>query len=759
MAATASATAASNSIALKDLLDLAISSIDPGAVNFNALRKILDILLREANLHNRKIDFQVAESTVELAHSAAPLCDQSSVLERVSKVEQTVQNLLSLPTNQELLDKGAAARRPVADLYQSIKLAGKVETLENAVAKVASLVDDILNQDTSLHHTAALLAADVKVLQRRVSLFGDPDTWNAKLTTWEGLYHAIEGVPHPTQKSLDEGKRKLPTTREEAQTDIEVPLTKKKRKSTPPQSVVMPVTAVSDDAQKSLWPILREMRETKRRFAEMSALIDTKADKKDLKSCRDQVDADITMHSTRTEQLFQDNRQLRTDLDNLARSFDEYSDTRRHTIRRSTLAPTLPSFHCLPEVKRSQGCTVSGTAQDCCPPGTPTEPVISHSLLKLQNLRFDNIEGELEKFRKKLDDIQKFIDQQILNLSEKQVSLERDIVEVIQLFKERRRPTLKVTNLDMNVVEKMLDDYERIVEEMKTHEEFGKQLGHKTDRLFYLCDDLKRNKADSRTVKDALDMKADSEDLREKAGRAIMEEFIRSQGFQMEAVAKQVQNCDSLLKKELGNFLETLSTRASQGSLEELRSFVKELTENVKICMQASAPKKYAAATSCNVQCLSCGDEVQMEPRNDTLFAHPYFPAREVISPFISYGRNRDLPDVSMCAPRRLRPTSCSVSPRRSPRTYTSLIDARHEDVRKYKDSLRTNHPEDQIYLASTAAGRYCVATTPRFNVSSGRPLVTSLSQSNIAQKIADIASTAKKNQPVIAPKRGRGKR
>ena len=90
------------------------------------------------------------------------------------------------------------------------------------------------------------------------------------------------------------------------------------------------------------------------------------------------------------------------------------------------------------------------------------------------------------------------------------------------MFKKRRRPTSKVATSDMNVVEKMLDDYERIIEDMRSYDSSNTQISRKTDRLFFLYDELKRNNADG-TVRDALELKANTEDLFNKAEKMAPE--------------------------------------------------------------------------------------------------------------------------------------------------------------------------------------------------------------------------------------------
>lgn len=184
----------SNSIAIRDLLDLAISSGDPGVVSFNILRKILETILKETNLHNKSIDV-ILPVPIAGSHPRT-ISDNTGLSERVTKLEDAFRLYESLPTNQEIVDASSGKstqKRPVSDLVQSIKISGRVDALEGAVGKIASLVDDVIIQESKLELASQTVNTRVDELKTTLSQYGLPDTPGSEIATWSGLYKAIEG--------------------------------------------------------------------------------------------------------------------------------------------------------------------------------------------------------------------------------------------------------------------------------------------------------------------------------------------------------------------------------------------------------------------------------------------------------------------------------------------------------------------------------------------------------------------------------------
>ena len=148
-----------------------------------------------------------------------------------------------------------------------------------------------------------------------------------------------------------------------------------------------------------------------------------------------------------------------------------------------------------------------------------------------------------------------------------------------------------------------------------------------------------------------------------------------------------MQGNESLVRSELGKLLETLSTRASQNSVEELRGQFRDVSQAAKVGpsqQPGGLSTKFASGTSCPLTCLSCGDHVLQEPNHER-FHQAGFPPREMIAPYTTYGRAREM-DASYCStPRR---NNCSPGrPVGGP--HTVMIDQQHQALRKQKELLR----------------------------------------------------------------------
>ena len=137
-----------------------------------------------------------------------------------------------------------------------------------------------------------------------------------------------------------------------------------------------------------------------------------------------------------------------------------------------------------------------------------------------------------------------------------------------------------------------------------------------------------------------------------------------------------MQGNESLVRSELGKLLETLSTRASQNSVEKLRGQFRDVSQAAKVG-PSQQPRglstKFASGTSCPLTCLSCGDQVLQEP-NHGRFHQAGFPPREMITPYTSYGRAREMHASYCSTPRR---NNCSLS-RLVGEPHTVMIDQQH---------------------------------------------------------------------------------
>ncbi|XP_055339048.1 uncharacterized protein LOC129588722 [Paramacrobiotus metropolitanus] len=608
--------AASTSFA--QLLDLAISSNDPGAVNFNILRRILGALLQETNLAS-----QSAPIPLEHHATVTPTADQN-LLRRVTRLETTLQSLLATPTNQELFDQGTGKttpRRPVADLYHNLKLIGRIDALEGAVEKVASLVDDLITQVSRFEKNTEGLNGELQEALKKVNRLGVPDIPQAELATWQGILNALQGTDLKTIGEM--AKRKH---------EDEVPAVKKQK--------IEEVPPAAQTAKELASPILQKLRvdvdghET--RLTEMKT---AKADEKTVAERFKKAAADLAEQTRRIEQAAEEIKAVKAAHDELTASFQVFAEeTRKAAPRKSSTFFSRSSVSSVPS--KPSVPVAPGRSTQCALVAGETCPFGMHPDVHLP--RMDTLGTDLEGLRQQYDKLQRFVDEQIIILAEKHHSLEADISDVIQMFKERRRPHLKVEQLDMHLVEKMLDDYDQVIVDMKNYDVIGKELLQKTDRLFLLCNELKRTKADNRLMKDSLDSKADVEEVREKVGKVAIEEFIRSSGAQITALSRQVERNEQIIKTEVGKLLETMSTRANRTSVDQLRSFVQNLTDTLEDKLAERNPVRSAAGTGYGaLHCLSCGDtNVVASGRPDPVPAPAYHPTRDWYSQYNAFGRN-----------------------------------------------------------------------------------------------------------------------
>lgn len=390
----------------------------------------------------------------------------------------------------------------------------------------------------------------------------------------------------------------------------------------------------------------------------------------------------------------QEMRALKTDFDDLTETFEEFTaSNRKDTGKRSGggFFNRTSGTVGLGPARSSQICT----AYETCPVGMNPDRASRHSLTKLSVARLENVDSELETLKKRHEKLQNFVDEQVVTLSEKHHLLQGDVHDVIQMFKERRRPNLKVENLDMNLIEKMLDDYDQIILDMKKYDNNNSQIMQKTDRLFFLCDELKRTKADNRLIRDALNQKADIEDLHDKLHKPLFDDYVRTSGAQISSLTRQVLSTEAIVRNELGKLLETINTRAARNSVEQLRTYVNGLSETLEEKLHERNAARYAAGTSANtVHCVSCGDNVFQEARQEATVYNGLSP-RDLASPYTAYGRNipygsaenHYTPRIKSVSPRRMSQFKCqSRRSSRSPKDYSAIIDQHYDDIHLRKN-------------------------------------------------------------------------
>ncbi|XP_053550170.1 uncharacterized protein C16orf96 homolog [Bombina bombina] len=186
------------SVSLKELVNLAIGTPELGAVNFNALHSLLHGLLEhlqlgdvQRNLSREERDFIQPALTMGGTASGA---DRTSSLfhqlqDRMSKMEERLLCLDSLPSPSSLLQGSQSQNKPVQDMWQMIQLKKKVESTEDGVNKAMSAFQELLSTFNSLK-----LATDM--IKDRLDALGDTVT---KLNINE-LRQRLEDLAEQTER-------------------------------------------------------------------------------------------------------------------------------------------------------------------------------------------------------------------------------------------------------------------------------------------------------------------------------------------------------------------------------------------------------------------------------------------------------------------------------------------------------------------------------------------------------------------------------
>ena len=154
---------AATTLSLPQMVDLALGTPEVGAVNFNVLHTLLHALLAKLDLTGAKADINEADraflasrqgqDTRDGVDSAASERDSGvgsvpqtppayhHLIGKVSKLEQQMNIMNSIPTNTDLFDKlkskGEGERpRPMSDMWQTMQIQKRVDANEEGVGKV-----------------------------------------------------------------------------------------------------------------------------------------------------------------------------------------------------------------------------------------------------------------------------------------------------------------------------------------------------------------------------------------------------------------------------------------------------------------------------------------------------------------------------------------------------------------------------------------------------------------------------------------------
>ncbi len=158
-------------LSLAQMVDLALGTPEVGAVNFNVLHSLLHAMLNKLELSETKGDIKEEDrnflstkqnekteagkdgnNTGDKQDSVKSESDNTGSIsqtrspyhqleEKVANLQQQMDSLNKLPTNDELFErskKGDGERaRPVADMWQNMQLTKRVDTNEEGIGKVS----------------------------------------------------------------------------------------------------------------------------------------------------------------------------------------------------------------------------------------------------------------------------------------------------------------------------------------------------------------------------------------------------------------------------------------------------------------------------------------------------------------------------------------------------------------------------------------------------------------------------------------------
>ncbi|XP_070581416.1 uncharacterized protein C16orf96 homolog isoform X8 [Ptychodera flava] len=219
---------------LGEMVDLALGTPEVGAVNFNVLHTFLHAVVEHLNLRDVKAEVDATDkelltkSQLEKAGQAVtdedklkdgrdaddggssdpiPLPTRSTyhVLEaKVSRLENQIESLNSLPSNQQLMDRSRSSEKvtPVSDMWQQMQMSKRIDANEEGVAKLMSMVDDVLAEVNKLKDDTAQWKQQLDDLKQQL------DKVNAESQSFKDRLNAIE-TSTPNKDRLDELQRQI----------------------------------------------------------------------------------------------------------------------------------------------------------------------------------------------------------------------------------------------------------------------------------------------------------------------------------------------------------------------------------------------------------------------------------------------------------------------------------------------------------------------------------------------------------------------
>ncbi|XP_077979957.1 uncharacterized protein LOC144435245 isoform X2 [Glandiceps talaboti] len=215
---------------LGEMVDLALGTPEVGAVNFNVLHTFLHAMVEHLNLRDVRAEIDEADKQLLTQHTKGGIQsdavtdedklkgeDSSSptiispvpkrsvyhALEaKVSRLENQLDELNALPSNQQLMDRSRSSEKvtPVSDMWQQMQMAKRVDANEEGIAKLMSMVDDMLSEVNSLKDQSADWKKSLKDLKEQM------DKLNSQNQSLEDRLKTLE-TSTPNKDRLDELQR------------------------------------------------------------------------------------------------------------------------------------------------------------------------------------------------------------------------------------------------------------------------------------------------------------------------------------------------------------------------------------------------------------------------------------------------------------------------------------------------------------------------------------------------------------------------
>ncbi|CAF3569121.1 unnamed protein product [Rotaria sordida] len=368
-------------LSLEQLVHLSLGDPEAGAVNFNVLKTLLLQMLKAMNLYNYKptmsdddqrtlkealststtttilpkqhVTFEEHEPLISENENEANrkaqrrIRDRSSdrlnaLEEKVFRFESQLNALNQIPSNSELIDrtkqmpkktldhdeqvKTTSRHGPILEIWQYTQMEKRIESAENGITRLASLLQDLLSemndlkesnetikqttdelkkQQDELQHIVDMLnqekndwakKSDIEDLDEKIrnlqnllsslrDRLNDLPKENNNITsipdltgfvTWDRLEDALKGIRESLEKSSHDAAAALASTRETRQ-----PIQTVERQSqTSAKRKDSPSTVISNIPSNSLAEILEKLGTLNNRHEQLRALVETLEQKK-----------------------------------------------------------------------------------------------------------------------------------------------------------------------------------------------------------------------------------------------------------------------------------------------------------------------------------------------------------------------------------------------------------------------------------------------------------------------------------------------